>query len=181
MQLKQKTTIKLLDNQLFKTNLRANSEIITILHFNELYYSFKTIKELKNGNFLLLFGDALYYICSKTFKKLEVDKSLNKYYNERFSYFEEINEELIGIISKNFVLIFQINKTELKFVQEIKIKAKVLRSFPSENLIVINEYINEKDKNLNILNYYTYDKNLIFQLKTREEINFQHLLKEENI
>ena len=57
----------------------------------------------------------------------------------------------------------------------------MLQSFPSENLIVINEYINEKDKKLNILNYYTYDKNLKFQLKTREEINFQYLLKEENL
>ena len=134
---KPKTTIKLLENQLFKTDLRANSEIITILHFNN-FSSYKTIKELKNGNFLLLFEDALYYISSKTFKQLEVDKSLNKYFNERFSYFEEINEELIGIISKNFVLIVQFNKTELKFVQEIKIKAKMLQSFPSENLIVIN-------------------------------------------
>ena len=57
----------------------------------------------------------------------------------------------------------------------------MLQSFPSENLIVINEYINEKDKKLNILYYYTYDKNLKFEFKTKEEINFQHLLKEENI
>ena len=56
-----------------------------------------------------------------------------------------------------------------------------MRSFPSENLIVINEYINEKDKKLNILHYYTYDKYLKFELKTREEINFQLLLKEEKI
>jgi len=34
----------------------------------------------------------------------------------------------------------------------------MLQSFPSENLIVINEYINEKDKKFNILNYYSYDK-----------------------
>ena len=160
--------------------VKCNSEIISKLDLDEqfIYFSYnkyRGIKELSNGNFILLFENIFYYINSKTFRVLNIGESLKKYFceNTSFSYIEEINEQLVGIISNNYVLIVQINNKEAKLFQEITIKANILKSFKSENLIIINEYIEEKEKNLNILHYYTYDKNLKYQLKAKEEINFK--------
>ena len=162
---------------------KSNSEIISKLDLNgTMYFRYIDIKELTNGNFILLFENEFYYINSRTFKILNIDESLKKYFcGALFSYLEEINEELLGIISNKFVLIVQINNKEAKLFQEIKIKANILKSFPFENLIVINEYIEEKEKKINILHFYTYDKNLKFQLKAKEEINFNNFSKDEEI
>ena len=159
-----------------------SGKIVSILHLNEPSISmfpdindYVDIKELQNGNFFILFSNKFYYIISKTFKILNIDESLPKYcgFLSQFSKFEEINKELIGIISEKSVLIVQINNKEVKLFQEIEIKAKMIKSFPNENLIIINEYINEPTKNINVLNYYICDNNLKYQLKKKEEINFQ--------
>ena len=172
------------ENKILKIlEVKSNSEIISKLDLNgTMYFRYIDIKELTNGNFILLFENEFYYINSRTFKILNIDESLKKYFcGAFFSYLEEINEELIGLISNKFVLIAQINNKEAKFFQEIKIKANILKSFPFENLIVINEYIEEKEKKINILHFYTYDKNLKFQLKAKEEINFNNFSKDEEI
>ena len=173
---------RMIKNRLCKlAKVNYNSEIILKLDLNEnIYLGFIDIKELTNGNFILLFENRFYYINSRTFKILTIDESLN-FSGASFSYIKEINKELVGIISDKFVLIVQINNKEVKFFQEIKIKANIFKSFPDENLIVINEYIEEKEKKFNILHYYTYDKNLKYQLRTKEEINFNNFSKEEEI
>ena len=163
----------------------ASSKIISLLHLDENFIFsdfYIDIKELKNGNFFILFKNNFFYINSRTFKILNIDKSLRKYcgFLADFSKIEEINKELIGIISKKSVLIVKINNKEAKLFQEIEIKAKMLKSFPKENLIIINEYIDEPKKKINILNYYIYDTNLKYQLQKKKEINFQKF-KIENI
>ena len=167
------------NKKLKKIKVKCNSEIISLLHLKEPFTNYGSInyldiKELTNRNFLILFTNKFYYINSMSFKILNIDESLKKCFCQeiKFSYFEEINIELIGVISNNIVLIVQINKKEAKLFQEIKIKANILKSFPNENLLIINEYIDEEEKKLNILNYYIYDKNLKYQFIQKEEINF---------
>ena len=167
-------------------NEKVNSEIVSILNFEETFMSafgsnYIDVKELKNGNFFILFDNIFYCINSKTFKILKNDESLQKYFSKMspFSYFEQINNELIGIISSDFLLIVKFDNKEVKFFQEIAIKAKIFKSFPSENLIIITEYVHGKEKKLNILNYYTYDdKNLKYQLKAKEDIDFTNFGKD---
>ena len=175
-----KPSQKLIENKVLKKfDIKCNSEIISLINLDEpfIFYgdiNYVDIKELKSGNFLVLFLNKFYCINCKTFKFLNIDESLNKYFglSSQFSYIEEINKELVGLISKNFVLIVQINDKEVKFFQEIEIKAEIIKSFPNENLIIINEY--DEKKRLNTLYYYNiYDKNLKYQLKTKEEFNFQ--------
>ena len=91
--------------------VKCNSEIISKLDLDEqfIYFSYnkyRGIKELSNGNFILLFENIFYYINSKTFRVLNIGESLKKYFceNTSFSYIEEINEQLVGIISNNYVL-----------------------------------------------------------------------------
>ena len=182
-----KPTYQLAKNVLAKNiGEKVNSEIVSILHFKETFMSafdsnYIDVKELKNGNFFILFDNIFYCINSKTFKIINNDESLQKYFSKKypFSYFEQINNELIGIISSDFLLIVKFDNKEVKFFQEITIKASIFKSFPSENLIIITEYAHEKEKRLNILNYYTYDdKNLKYQLKAKEDIDFTNFGKD---
>ena len=181
-----KPSQKLTENRLLKElDKKTNSEIVSLLHLNQLFtingdIFYIDTKVLKNGNFFILFLNKFYYIDSKTFKILNVDESVEKYFglNSEFNYIEEINNELIGIISKEFVLIVQINNKEVKFFQKIDIKANIIKSFPNENLIIINEY--EEEKRTNILHYYIYDKNLKYQLKTKEEFDFRQFITNNN-
>ena len=99
---------------------------------------------------IFLFYLQINFIIFIPFKILNLNESIKKY--SGFKFFEEINNELIGTTANNFVLIVQINNKEVKFFQEIEIKAGMLKSFPNENLIIINEY--EEEKWINLLNYY---------------------------
>ena len=127
-----------------------------MLHFQEKFRSpydnnYLDIKELSNGSL------------KKQFEKENI----------LFSDFQQINDELIGIISSKFLLLVKYNKNELSFFQEISIEPSIIKSFPSENLIIITEYVHEKEKDVNILNYYAYDeKKSQFQFQKKEEIDF---------
>ena len=124
---------------------------------------------------IFLFYLLINFIIFIPFKILNLDESIKKY--SGFKFFEEINNELIGTTANNFVLIVQINNKEVKFFQEIEIKAGMLKSFPNENLIIINEY--EEEKGFNLLNYYIYDKNLKYQLQKKEEFDFLQFTRED--
>ena len=162
-------------------NEKINSEIVTMLQLKETFNSpflnnYLDIKELNNDYFFILFDNIFYCISSTKFKILNNNESLQKYFgknNKLFSGFEQINDELIGIISSDFLLIVKYDNKEVTFFQEISIKPSIVKSFPSENLIMITEYVHEKDKDLNILYYYLYDeKESQYQLQKKEEINF---------
>ena len=149
-----------------KLNEQVNSEVVTMLHFQEKFRSpydnnYLDIKELSNGYYFILFDNIFYCISSKKFRVLNNNESLKKYFEKEnilFSDFQQINDELIGIISSKFLLIVKYNKNELSFFQEISIEPSIIKSFPSENLIIITEYVHEKEKDVNILNYYAYDE-----------------------
>lgn len=106
-----KPTYQLAKNVLAeKLKEKVNSEIVSILNFDKTFMSafgsnYIDVKELKNGNFFILFSNIFYYINSKTFKIINNDESLQKYFSmtSPFSYFEQINNELIGIISSDFL------------------------------------------------------------------------------
>ena len=164
-----------------KLNEQVNSEVVTMLHFQEKFRSpydnnYLDIKELSNGYYFILFDNIFYCISSKKFRVLNNNESLKKYFEKEnilFSDFQQINDELIGIISSKFLLIVKYNKNELSFFQEISIEPSIIKSFPSENLIIITEYVHEKEKDVNILNYYAYDeKKSQFQFQKKEEIDF---------
>ena len=164
-----------------KLNEQVNSEVITMLQLKETFNSpfdnnYIDIKELSNDYFFILFDNIFYCIDSKKFNILNNNESLQKYFEKHniiFSDFQQINDELIGIISSDFLLIVKYNKKELTFFQEISIEPSIIKSFPSENLIIINEYVHEKEKDVNILNYYAYDeKKSQYQLQKKEEIDF---------
>ena len=168
-----KPTPKLPNNYYIKRHKeRCNTEIISLMNLYDFFMFFIDIKELKNGNYFLLFKNSFYYINSKTLQFLTIDESLDNYVSKSsFKSFVEINKELIGIIANNFVLIVQYNNKKIKFYQEIEIKANILTSFPSDNLIILNEYKNDQNGNkINTLYYYIYDENLKFKLQTTDEI-----------
>ena len=83
---------RMIKNRLCKlAKVNYNSEIILKLDLNEnMYLGFIDIKELTNGNFILLFENRFYYINSRTFKILTIDESLN-FNGASFSYIKEIN------------------------------------------------------------------------------------------
>ena len=164
-----------------KLNEQVNSEVVTMLQLKETFNSpfdnnYIDIKELSNDYFFILFDNIFYCIGSKKFNILNNNESLQKYFGKEnilFSDFQQINDELIGIISSKFLLIVKYNKNELSFFQEISIEPSIIKSFPSENLIIITEYVHEKEKDVNILNYYAYDeKKSQFQFQKKEEIDF---------
>ena len=162
-------------------NEQVNSEIVTMLQLEETFNSpystnYVDIKKLNNDYFFILFDNIFYCINSTKFKILNNNESLQKYFgkeNNLFSNFEQINDELIGIISSDFLLIVKYDNKEVTFFQEIPIKASIFKSFPSENLIMISENIQEKEKCFNILYYYIYnEKDSQYQLQKKEEIDF---------
>ena len=48
-------------------------------------------------------------------------------------------------------------------------------------MLIVNEYVDEEEKRLNVLNYYIYDKNLKYQFLKKEEINFEKIAKKLNL
>ena len=162
-------------------NEEINTEVITMLQLKETFKSpflnnYIDIQELNKDYFFILFDNIFYCINSTKFKILKNNESLQKYFSKEdklFNYFEKINDNLIGIISSDFLLIVKYDNKEVTFFQEISIKASIFKSFPSENLIIINEYIHKKDKKLNALYYYVYDeKKSKYQFQIKENINF---------
>ena len=179
---KPKTTEMMLDNNyIIRHKERLNTELINTMYLKDLYYDYYSIVELNNGNIFMILRHKLYYFDFKYYKQLKIDESLTKYFSVAitFLYSEVINEELIGIITEEFVLIIQYNKNEVKFFQIIEIKAKFLGSFDSGNLIIFNER-NKENKN-NILHYYIYDEKLKYKFESKEEIKFDDINKDENI
>ena len=65
-----KPSQKLTENKIMKElDVKCNSEIISLLNLNELFVfsgeiNYLDTKELKNGNFFVLFVDKFYYIHS---------------------------------------------------------------------------------------------------------------------
>ena len=160
---------------------KMNSEVITMLELKETFISpfsnnYIGIKELSNGYFFILFDNIFYIIEPTTLKKLNNNESLQKYFSIGsifISYFEQINDELIGIVALDFLLIVKYDNKEVTFFQEIPTKATIFKSFPSENLIIINEFIHNNEKKLNILYYYLFDgKTSQYQLQKKEEVDF---------
>ena len=130
---------------------------------------------MSNDYFFILFDNIFYCISSTKFKILNNNKSLQKYLEKEnilFLDFEQINDEF-------FLLIVKYDKNEVTLFQEISIKPTIIKSFPSENLIIITDYIHEKEKDLNILNYYVYDeKKSQYQFQKKEEIDFSQFGEE---
>lgn len=118
---------------------KMNSEVITMLELKETFISpfsnnYIGIKELSNGYFFILFDNIFYIIEPTTLKKLNNNESLQKYFSIGsifISYFEQINDELIGIVALDFLLIVKYDNKEVTFFQEIPIKATIFKSFPS--------------------------------------------------
>ena len=180
---KPKTTEMMLDNNyIIRHKERLNTELINTMYLKDLYDDIYSIVELNNGNIFMILRHKFYYFDFKSYKQLKIDESLTKYFSEAitFLYSEVINDELIGIITEEFVLIIQYNKNEVKFFQIIEIKAKFLESFDSGNLIIFNER-NEEENKKNILHYYIYDEKLKYKFESKEEIKFDDINKDENI
>ena len=177
-----KPKYELAKNVLAQTlNEEINTEVITMLKLKETFRSpclnnYIDIQELNDDYFFILFDDIFYCININTFKILKNNESLQKYIgneNKIFNYFGRITDNLIGIISSDLLLIVKYDNNEVTLFQEISIKASIFKSFPSENLILINEAINKKDKKYNMLHYYTYnEKNSKYELQKKEEIDF---------
>lgn len=166
--------MKIMENYyLINHKEKCNSELISFMELNNPFMYYKDIKELKNGNIFILFEDEFYYISSKTFQIIKKDESLNKYLKKGyFLSFKEIKKGLIGIISRDFVLIVQYNKNLIKFFQEIEIKANTFESFSSENLLIFNVY--DKENKNNTLYFYKYDEKLKYQLQSKDEIKINN-------
>ena len=180
---KPKTTEMMLDNNyIIRHKERLNTELINTMYLKDLYDDYYSIVELNNGNIFMILRHKFYYFDFKSYKQLKIDESLTKYFSAAitFLYSEVVNDELIGIITEEFVLIIQYNKNEVKFFQIIEIKAKFLGSFDSGNLIIFNERNKEEDKK-NILHYYIYDEKLKYKFESKEEIKFDDINKDENI
>lgn len=188
-----KPTSILAENKYLKNNaVKCNSEIKSFFHLREEFENYIDIKELKNKNIVVLFEKELFYFSSNTFKLLKIEESLHKIIKDNeFLEIEEINKDLIGLITKEFVLIIQVNDKELKLFQKIQIKANILKSFEEGKLIILNEYVeidkdeendqyddeDEEDDKTNILNFYTYDKELKYTLKSSVTLNFKKFSK----
>ena len=184
------------DNKYLKKNLvKYNTEIVSFLHLREEFENYVDIKELKNGNIILLFNDKIIYFNPKTFQLLKIANSIKKYLKKhKILDIEEINKDLIGIICKKITLIIEVNNKELQLFQKIEIKANILKSFEEGKILIINEYIyfedneedgeddvdvddDDEDNYINRLNYFIYDKELKYKLKSSETINFKPFTK----
>lgn len=152
-----KPKYELAKNVLAQTlNEEINTEVITMLKLKETFRSpclnnYIDIQELNDDYFFILFDDIFYCININTFKILKNNESLQKYIgneNKIFNYFGRIADNLIGIISSDLLLIVKYDNNEVTLFQEISIKASIFKSFPSENLILINEAINEKKQKI---------------------------------
>ena len=188
-----KPTSILAENKYLKNNtVKCNTEIKLFFHLREEFENYIDIKELKNKNIVVLFEKELFYFSSQTFKLLKIEESLHKIINDNeFLKIEEINKDLIGLITKEFILIIEVNDKEMKLFQKIQIKANILKSFEEGKLIILNEYIEkdsdeendqdddeeEEDDKINILNFYTYDKELKYTLKSSVKLNFKKFSK----